>query len=151
MNIYGATNSTATTATSAGTRRAAEPSVSFSEVLQAHSTPAAKHVSSAAISNGANWQQIADNYDVSNISTRERGALTGALLENDLISSAEGLALAAPYSMNENLDTRRDYRAISHEALEFSRQNGVSPEQLAVQEGLVSILDRLFALSGSNA
>lgn len=77
--------------------------------------------------------------------------MAAELMDNNLISSAEGMALAAPYSMNDNLDTRRDYLASSQEALEFSRQNGGSSQQVELQEKVMGILEKLIALNNTTA
>jgi len=89
---------------------------------------------------------IADKYDVSNISTRERGAMVNALQEAGLISNADAMRMAAPFSMNENIDTKRDWLKISKDALAFAEQNGQPPKELESMKRNVSILEQLFEL-----
>jgi len=153
MNISGTAATTANTnpGQTTGAKRTSEPSVAFGDILQAQTGAEKANGSNTRISAEARWQQIAGNYDVTNISTRERAAMTGELLESGLISSTEGMALAAPYSMNENLDTKRDYLTISREALAFSKQNGASPQQVELQQKIAGILEKLFTLTDTAA
>ncbi|WP_415887591.1 hypothetical protein ACMXYO_05760 [Neptuniibacter sp. QD37_6] len=89
---------------------------------------------------------IANTYDVTNLSTRERGAMVNDLQEHGLISNEDAMRMAAPFSMNENIDTKRDWLQISKDALAFAEQNGQSPKELESIKRNVSILEQLFEL-----
>lgn len=89
---------------------------------------------------------IANRYDVTNLSTRERGAMVNDLQERGLISNEDAMRMAAPFSMNENIDTKRDWLQISQDALAFAEQNGQSPKELESIKRNVSILEQLFEL-----
>lgn len=95
------------------------------------------------------WLTIAGKYDVTNISTRERGAMGSELAENGLISSLEGMALMAPLSMDDDLDTKVNFLEISRESLEVAKSNGASAKQVELQESVVKILEELHGLASS--
>ena len=115
-------------------------------------TPTSDQVSISAAGRNAEdkWQAIADKYDMTNISLHERGAMTAELLENKLISSAEGLAMMAPNSMNEDPDTKVNFLDMTQNGLEAAKSNGTPINQIKIMESLVGILDQLYSLASNN-
>ena len=105
-------------------------------------------ISPAGRSAEDNWQAIADNFDVTNISMRERGAMTQELFNDGLISSEEAMLMSRPYKLNDDLDTKRNWLDISQGALEFANQQGSPTKTIELMESTVNILEQLFALSG---
>ena len=95
------------------------------------------------------WLTIAGKYDVTNISTRERGAMGSELAENNLISSLEGMALMAPLSMDDDLDTKVNFLEMSREGLAAAKSNGASAKQVELQESVVKILEELHGLASN--
>ncbi|WP_415884012.1 hypothetical protein ACMXYX_11055 [Neptuniibacter sp. QD72_48] len=104
------------------------------------------HLSKEARNAQSALNGIANRYDVTNISTRERGAMVSDLQEKGLLSNEDAMRMAAPFSMNENIDTKRDWLQISKDALAFAEQNGQSPKELESIKRNVSILEQLFEL-----
>lgn len=117
----------ANTSASSGAKSSSASSVSFNAMLQEATGTEKSNTGTASISTESRWQQIAGKYDVTNISTRERGVMAAELMDNNLISSAEGMAL------------------------EFSRQNGGSSQQVELQEKVMGILEKLIALNNTTA
>ncbi len=112
-------------------------------------TSASVRISSAGRNAEHNWQAIADKYDVTNISTYERGAMTAELLENKLISSTEGLSLMAPLSINANPETKINFLDIMQKGFEAAKSNGTSQKQIELMKSTVNTLHQLHALAGN--
>ncbi|WP_415901564.1 hypothetical protein ACMXYR_10780 [Neptuniibacter sp. QD29_5] len=104
------------------------------------------HLSKEARNAESALNSIANKYDVTNISTRERGAMVNDLQEKGLISNLDAMRMAAPFSINENLDTKRDWLKISKDALEFAEQHGQSPKEIESMKRNISMLEQLLEL-----
>jgi len=100
-------------------------------------------ISNAGINASNNWQKIASNYDVTNISQNEMASMVTSLTDNKLISSTDGLFLMAPRSMNLDPDVKFDLLATTQKALAFDKENGGSAEGIKNQERAVDILEKL--------
>jgi len=105
-------------------------------------------ISSAGRNAEAKWQAIADKYDVTNISTHERGAMTNELMENKLISSTEALTMMAPISMNHDPETKVNFLDLTKKGLEFAKSNGAPQKQIELMERVANILEQLHGLAG---
>ena len=103
-------------------------------------------ISNAGLNAKDNWQNIASNYDVTNISQNEMAGMVSSLIDSQLISSTDSLYLMAPRSMNLNPDAKFDLLAKTEKALTFAKENGGSAENIKIQERVVDILKGLQAL-----
>ncbi len=103
-------------------------------------------ISNAEFSAKASWQEIANNYDVTNISQNEMAGMVTSLTDNKLISSTEGLYLMAPRSINLDPEVKFDVLATMHKALAFAKEHGGSVEGIKNQESAVEILKNIQAL-----
>ena len=104
------------------------------------------NISNTGLNATANWQKIAQNYDVTNISQNEAANLASDLTGNQLISSTEGLYLMAPRSMNFNPETKFDLLASTEKSFAFLKENGGSVDSLKNSENAVDILKTLQEL-----
>ena len=111
-------------------------------LLKAQETSASAHLSGTS-----GWQTIANKYDVTNISTNERAAMTQELLDNQFISNDVGLTMMAPLSMNENMNQKVDYLKITRDSYEFLSKRGGDPKQLELLKQSLETLERLHSLS----
>ena len=100
-------------------------------------------ISNAGINASNNWQKIASNYDVTNISQNEMASMVTSLTDNKLISSTDGLFLMAPRSMNLDPDVKFNLLATTQKALAFDKENGGSAEGIKNKERAVDILEKL--------
>lgn len=122
---------------------------SISNVLKTSDDPIQKtttdtvNISSAGHNANSNWQKIASNYDVTNISQNEMTSMVTSLTDNKLISSTDSLYLMAPRSMSLDPDVKFDLLATTQKALTFDKENGGSTEGIKNQERAVDILERL--------
>ena len=95
----------------------------------------------------ARWQTIANKYDVTSISTKERAAMTQELLDNQFISNDVGLTMMAPLSINENIYQKVDYLSIARNSYEFLSNRGGDPKQLELLKQSLETLEHLNVLS----
>ncbi|MEJ2418631.1 MAG: hypothetical protein P8Y45_17205 [Exilibacterium sp.] len=97
-------------------------------------------------------QTIANKYDVTNISTTERIAMTQELHDNHLIPKDVMIFMMAPLSMNEDMDHKSNYLSTIRESFEVASKMGDSAEQLELKRQRLEILEQLSAIShnGSN-
>jgi len=114
--------------------------------IQNKTTTDTVNISSAGLNANSNWQKIANNYDVTNISQNEMASMVTSLTDNKLISSTDGLYLMAPRSMNLNPDVKFDLLATTQKALAFEKGNGGSAEGIKNEERAINILKRLQEL-----
>ena len=103
-------------------------------------------ISNAGLNATANWQKIANNYDVTNISQNEMANMVSSLTDNKLVSSADGLYLMAPRSMNLDPEMKFDLLATTEKSLNFAKENGGSIDGIRNQERAVDILKHLQEL-----
>ncbi len=104
-------------------------------------------ISSAGLNAKDNWQRVANDYDVTNISQNEIVGMTSELMDNGLISSRDGLHLMAPRSVDNDPEVKYDLLASMRESLAFAKENGGSAEELKIIERSVDILESLQDLS----
>jgi hypothetical protein len=107
-------------------------------------------ISNAGLDAAANWQKIANNYDVTNISQNQMANMVSELTDSQLISSTDGLYLMAPRSMNFDPETKFDLLASTEKSLNFSKENGGSVDTLKNLESAVDILKTLQELFGKS-
>ncbi|GAA0346474.1 hypothetical protein GCM10009092_08670 [Bowmanella denitrificans] len=89
-----------------------------------------------------NWQSLADNYDVTNISQREMHALSDALYQGGFIGRGELLVLGAPRSMNADANSRHNFLGKMQQSLSrFS--NGMPAEAQKHYQGAIDVLQAL--------
>jgi len=104
------------------------------------------NISNAGVNATANWQKIANNYDVSNISLNETANMMSSLIDSQLMSAADGLTLMAPPSMSFSPETKFNLLATQEKSLAFAKENGGSVEGVRQQERVVDILKNLQEL-----
>lgn len=100
-------------------------------------------ISDTGLNAYSNFQKIANNYDVANISQNEMSIMVSGLLDNKLISSTDGLYMMAPRSMNLDPDAKFDLLASTRNALAFNKANGGSTEGIKNIESVINILEAL--------
>lgn len=127
-------------------------SSAYSQASGTHSTEAVKSSDSVQISKeGLNamqkWQDIANKYDVNNITTDERLKMTTELVEAGLVSTEVGLHLAAPRSINEGPNDRSDFLTEMKASLAFDRAHS-SAEHIRNKTKAINILEQLKSLRG---
>ena len=105
------------------------------------------NISNAGLNAKNNWQEIAQKYDVNNISQTEIGHMISDLTDNKLISSTDSLFLMAPTSMNQDPDVKYDLLASMRKRLDSAIANGNSQDQIKKTENALNIIDRLKSLS----
>jgi len=113
------------------------------DTIQNKTTTDSVNISSAGLNANSNWQKIADNYDVTNISQNEMASMVTSLTDNKLISSTDGLYLMAPRSMNLDPDVKFDLLAKTKKSLAFDKAQGASAEGIKNKERALDILERL--------
>jgi len=101
------------------------------------------NISSAGLNASSNWQKIANNYDVTNISQNEMASMVTSLTDDKLISSTDGLYLMAPRSMNLDPDVKFDLLATTRKALAFDKEYGSSAEEINNKKRAIGILETL--------
>jgi len=105
-------------------------------------------ISDAGLNATANWQKIANNYDVTNISQNEMANMVSSLTDSQLVSSTDSLYLMAPRSMNLDPEMKFDLLATTEKSLSFAKENGGSDDSIRNQERVVDILKNLQELFG---
>ena len=88
-------------------------------------------------------QSIANRYDVTNISTNERGAMAQELSDNGLLPEGMMIHMVAPLSMNENRDLKSNYLNITKESFLFAAKMGGNSEQLEIRSKMIELLGQL--------
>ena len=101
------------------------------------------NISDVGLSATSNWQKIANNYDLTNISQNEMADMVSSLTDSQLISSTDSLYLMAPRSMNFNPEIKFDLLATTEKSLSFAKENGGSIDSINNQERVVDILNNL--------
>lgn len=109
------------------------------------------NISSAGRSASEKLQLIANKYDVTNISTAERIAMSEELNEHQLMPEGVMLFMVAPLSMNEDIHQKSDYLTITRESIEVASKMGVDAEQLKLMKQQLEILEQLKSISNSGA
>lgn len=92
-------------------------------------------------------QSIASRYDVTNISTNERGAMAQELSDNGLLPEGMMIHMVAPLSMNENRDLKSNYLNITKESFLFAAKMGGNSEQLEMRSKMIELLGQLKTLA----
>jgi len=108
-------------------------------------------ISPAGHSAEAKWQQIAAKYDVTNISTNDRATMAAELRGNGLISTKDQMAMMAPLSMNDDLETKVDFLSINRESLAVERGEPSALKLLALLEQLHALANNGGNVQGSIA
>ncbi len=111
--------------------------------VQNKTTTDTVNISSAGLNASSNWQKIANNYDVANISQNEMASMVTSLTDDKLISSTDGLYLMAPRSMNLDPGVKFDLLATTRKALAFDKEYGGSAEGINNRERAIDILEKL--------
>ncbi len=94
-------------------------------------------------------QEIAGQYNVTNLSGNERLALTQDLRDNGLISNDVMMAMVAPLGVNEDMNAKTNYLKTMKDSLEFLSKQGDS-RQIEIQKQVVDILEQLDGFSNNN-
>jgi len=115
--------------------------------IQTQNTTDTVSISNEGLNAKNNWQEISNNYDVTNISQNEMANMVSNLIDNKLISSADSLHLMAPRSMNLDPDVKFDLLATTRKSLVFAKENGGSVEEIKNKERAMDILETLRNLS----
>ncbi|MDH3326448.1 MAG: hypothetical protein OEM38_07015 [Gammaproteobacteria bacterium] len=103
-------------------------------------------ISNAGLNANDKWQDIANKYDVTNISQNEAGSMVSELFDNKIINSTDALYLMAPRAMNINPEVKFDFLATARKSLDFLKQNGGSPEGIKNQENALATLNNIHEL-----
>ena len=92
-------------------------------------------ISSAGRNAETKWQEIADKYDMTNISGNEVMGMAKELYDNKLISSSQMLDMYTPPSIDFNLDEKVNYVAHVTKELESqkSRSDGSAQMRNAIE------------------
>ena len=115
--------------------------------IQNQNTTDTVSISNEGLNAKNNWQEISENYDVTNISQREMANMVSNLIDNKLISSTDSLHLMAPRSMNLDPDVKFDLLATTRKSLVFAKESGASMEEIKNKERAIDILETLRNLS----
>lgn len=94
-----------------------------------------------------NWQAIAEKYDVTNISTHERGEMAADLMNAGLMPPGIGIALVVPIGINHDPNTKIDFLDASRQSLSFGKAHGAPQEQTLLMQKTVNLLEKIKALS----
>jgi hypothetical protein len=89
----------------------------------------------------AKWQNIASQYNMTDISTKERASMADELRKNNLISPEQHLRLAAPLSMNDDFSSKVDYLAMIRNSKEVA-------DRVPAALKTFNILEHLHSISG---
>jgi hypothetical protein len=116
------------------------------EDVKALTTSDTVNISKSALAQN-NWQNIADSYDVTNITHNEAGEMVTKLSENGLITSTNSLYMMAPPNMNFDPDSKYDLLGSTEQALVNDKANGASEEHIKNMESVVDILQYIQKLS----
>ena len=92
------------------------------------------------------WQEIAQKYDVNNISGREVMMMAKELYDNKLISEESSLLMYVPLSIDENLDKKSNYLDLMVKDLQRAKESGSSIAQINFSEKRIDILEQLDKL-----
>lgn len=125
-----------------------------SAVVSTHSSDTTKGqaadkltLSEAGRNAGNKWQEIANQYDPTNISYNELTSMSFNLQESGLITPAEGLAMRAPPSRDFNPNEKYDTLALARQAVEFDNSLGATQDKSAQLR--VRVLEVLETLHNS--
>ena len=95
-------------------------------------------------------QEIANNYDPTNMSYSELCNMASDLHQNGLITSGEALAMSAPPSIDFDPNAKYDTVAAARKSVEFDQSlGGAQNESAKLRAGVLDILERLQRLSGN--
>lgn len=139
------------------------PALSGAQIYQKHGLNVARNPTPSSISSDKtntdsvslshagkyaekNWQAIAAKYDVTNISTHERGEMAADLMNAGLMPPGIGIALVAPIGLNHDPNTKIDFLDASRQSLSFGKAHGAPQEQILLMEKTVSLLEKIKAL-----
>ncbi len=77
-------------------------------------------------------------------------SMVSNLIDNELISSTDGLHLMAPRSMNLEPNAKFDLLASTRKSLVFAQENGGSVEEINNKERAMDILETLRNFSNNS-
>lgn len=97
-------------------------------------------ISSTGRNAEAKWQDIASQYNMTDISTKERASMADELRKDNSISAEQHLRLAAPLNMDDDLSTKVDY-------LTLARNSKAVAEGVPAALKSLNILEHLHELS----
>jgi len=103
------------------------------------------------ISPEAHWANIAEKYDVTNISPNEVRAMGKELYDKKLISEKEALLIWIPLSMDESPNQKSNYLEAMYNDLNAAKKFGYSTQKEGIMEKRISILERLNSFSGNTS
>ena len=92
-------------------------------------------------------KEIGSKYDITNMSTDERAALSQELRDNQLISNDVMLFMMAPLSMNEDTSQKVNYLELMRDSFEFASRTTTDPEQLEIQRQHLHVLEQLSGIA----
>lgn len=94
----------------------------------------------------AKWQEIAAQYDVTDLSTNERVEMAGQLQKNGLIPDDIMIFMVMPSSMNTDLNQKEDFLGAIKESFEMEKSSGLGQKQLEMRIKSIEILEHLHEL-----
>lgn len=97
------------------------------------------------------WQEIANKYDVTNMSQTEVGKMTKELHDNKLIPNDVLLHMLAPASMNQDPDQKYDVLSQMRISLEFAESTNADPIHIEKQKQVVNVFEQLHGLLNSGS
>lgn len=92
------------------------------------------------------WQQVADAYDVENITHKEIVSMSEKLNEAGLMPDGVMLAMIAPTSMNMDRNQKIDFLQSTKNGLAHAENSGMHRTQIELKEKVLSILEHLKSL-----
>ncbi|MCC2605706.1 hypothetical protein [Planctobacterium marinum] len=93
----------------------------------------------------AQMNSIATQYDVNDISQKERGEMANKLMEKGIISTGVGMHIVAPTSMTERPEDRSDFLSGMQESLKVDR-NPIDSEHMKNKLKAIAVLDELKSM-----
>ncbi|MBO1255153.1 hypothetical protein J3L16_05555 [Alteromonas sp. 5E99-2] len=103
-------------------------------------------ISTAGLSAEQRWQEIADKYDLTNVTANEVTTMAKELYDNKLISATEMFDMYVPEDINFhlNLDTKRDHiENMTNRLTGLNNAEGISRESIEQATKILEMLKDL--------
>ncbi|GAB2686426.1 hypothetical protein Q4574_18475 [Aliiglaciecola sp. 3_MG-2023] len=109
-----------------------------------HSSADKVTLSQAGLIAETKFQEVADQYDPTNMSYNELTRMSSELQLDGLITSQEGLAMRAPPSRDFDADEKYDVLALARKSVEFDQSIGTAQNKDAqLRANVLDVLERL--------
>lgn len=104
-------------------------------------------ISDAGLNAENKWQDIAKQYNPTNISYNELANMVTSLRESELITSEESLALLAPPSMNFDPNEKYNALASARKSVEFDQSPSTTSRDAQLRIRSLDILETIQSLA----